>query len=95
MNECITPNTVPVLISGYIKRFQNECNIYIPRIIFKLIQHFCGLIYFKENNENICKRAGHNGTILYIKNEPYLFIFGGYDGDTHLKDAHLIPLNPN
>ena len=81
------------LISGYINEFQIELDFIIPNVICSLIEKFYGFTCIKKEMTNICARADHNGTILYIKNIPYLFIFGGYNGIKHLNDIHFIDLN--
>ena len=93
INEDNGLHGLSVFISGYINQLQNEFNFSIPEVISELIEQFHGLIYIKKEMKNICARADHNGTILYIKNIPYLFIFGGYNGRKHLNDIHLIDLN--
>ena len=86
-----------MLISGYINKLRKDFKLNIPNEIHRLINQFCGLIYTKKKLTKIHERCGHNGTIIYIKNIPYLFIFGGKSKDfkfytTYLNDIHLIDL---
>ena len=78
-----------ILTSGYMRQYYDMLSIIG---IWIKIQHFTGLISFKYNIKNITKRAGHNGCILTINNDPNLFVFGGYDGNSCLKDGYFISL---
>ena len=82
----------------YQRYFSVHSKSFIPSVVTNEIEKFIGKhydIYFgkyiRYNSDVINLTQNHNGCVIYIKKEPYIFIFGGIS-HIYLNDSFLIKL---
>ena len=84
-------NSVSAFMEYYAKEIELRYKLFIPQHVTIVLQRFVGLLFYTKLIDS--KRAGHDSVIIYVKNKPYLFIFGGYDiALRSLNDSVIQPL---